>query len=45
MVEMVAENVNGGSIADCGDFVPEERPGEVVRYVLAMLEIPASLAS
>ena len=27
MVEMVAENVNGGSIADCGDFVPEERPG------------------
>ena len=26
MVEMVAKNVDGGSIADCGHFVPEERP-------------------
>jgi len=36
MVEMVAENVDGGSIADCGHFVPEERPDEIVRHVLAM---------
>jgi pimeloyl-ACP methyl ester carboxylesterase len=38
MVEMVAENVDGGSIADCGHFVPEERPDEIVRHVLAMTE-------
>jgi pimeloyl-ACP methyl ester carboxylesterase len=36
MVEMVAENVDGGSIADCGHLVPEERPDEIVRHVLAM---------
>lgn len=36
MVEMVAENVEGGSIADCGHFVPEERPDEILRHVLAI---------
>jgi pimeloyl-ACP methyl ester carboxylesterase len=36
MVEMIAENVDGGSIADCGHFVPEERPDEIVRHILAM---------
>jgi pimeloyl-ACP methyl ester carboxylesterase len=38
MVEMVAENVTGGAIPDCGHFVPEERPDELLRYVLAMIE-------
>lgn len=38
MVEMVAENVDGGSIADCGHFVPEERPDEIVRHVLAVMK-------
>jgi hypothetical protein len=42
MVEMVAENVDGGSIADCGHFVPEERPDEIVRHVLAMTKKLAS---
>ena len=42
MVEMVATSVDGGSIANCGHFVPEERPDEVVRYVLATLGIPPS---
>ena len=45
MVEMVAEKVDGGSIVDCGHFVPEERPDELVRYVLAMLGIPAFSSS
>jgi len=36
MVKMVAENVEGRVIADCGHFVPEERPEEIVRHVLAM---------
>jgi pimeloyl-ACP methyl ester carboxylesterase len=36
MVEMVANNVDGASISGCGHFVPEERPDEVVRYVLAL---------
>jgi pimeloyl-ACP methyl ester carboxylesterase len=38
MVEMVAENVTGGVIPDCGHFVPEERPEELLRYVLTMIE-------
>jgi pimeloyl-ACP methyl ester carboxylesterase len=38
MVEMVAENVDGGSIVNCGHFVPEERPDEIVRHVLAMMK-------
>jgi pimeloyl-ACP methyl ester carboxylesterase len=33
---MVAESVTGGVIADCGHFISEERPDEVVRHVLAM---------
>ncbi|MGD0362579.1 MAG: alpha/beta hydrolase [Bryobacteraceae bacterium] len=45
MVEMVANNVGGGSIAECGHFVPEERPDEVFRYILAMLRIPPSSSS
>lgn len=36
MVEMVAQNVDGGSLGNCGHFIPEESPDEVVRYVLAM---------
>jgi pimeloyl-ACP methyl ester carboxylesterase len=36
MVQTVAENVDGGSIADCGHFVPEECPDEILRHVLAM---------
>ena len=38
MVKMVAENVEGGVIPDCGHFVPQERPEEIVRHVLAMTE-------
>jgi pimeloyl-ACP methyl ester carboxylesterase len=36
MVKMVAQDVEGGVIADCGHFLTEERPEEVVRQVLAM---------
>ena len=36
LVKMVGENVEGGVIADCGHFVPEERPEEIVRHVLAV---------
>jgi pimeloyl-ACP methyl ester carboxylesterase len=36
MVKMVAEDVEGQMIANCGHFVPEERPEEIVRHVLAM---------
>ena len=36
MVEMVAENVEGGMVPDCGHFIPEERPDEIVRELLAM---------
>jgi pimeloyl-ACP methyl ester carboxylesterase len=36
MVKLVAKDVEGDLIADCGHFLPEERPEEVVRHVLAL---------
>lgn len=36
MVELVVETVAGNVIANCGHFVPEERPDEVIRHVLTM---------
>jgi pimeloyl-ACP methyl ester carboxylesterase len=42
MIKMVAQNVEGGSIADCGHFVPEERPDEIVRHILAMTKMLAT---
>jgi pimeloyl-ACP methyl ester carboxylesterase len=38
MVELVAEQVGGGVVADCGHFIPEERPEELVREVLKLIE-------
>lgn len=37
MVKLVADPVDGGIVADCGHFLPEEQPDEVVRQVLAMM--------
>jgi pimeloyl-ACP methyl ester carboxylesterase len=42
MIKMVAQNVEGGSIADCGHFVPEERPDEIVHHILAMTKMLAT---
>lgn len=36
MMKMVAQDVEAHTIADCGHFVPEERPEVVVEHVLAM---------
>jgi pimeloyl-ACP methyl ester carboxylesterase len=36
MVKMVARNVHTHTVADCGHFMPEERPDFVVRQILAM---------
>lgn len=36
MVAMVAERVEGGSVPNCGHFLPEECPGEIVRQVRAL---------
>jgi pimeloyl-ACP methyl ester carboxylesterase len=33
MVALVAENVEGNVLADCGHFVPEEQPAEIVRRI------------
>jgi pimeloyl-ACP methyl ester carboxylesterase len=41
MVELVAESVEGGVVSDCGHFIPEERPDEITRQVLA-LTIPTA---
>jgi pimeloyl-ACP methyl ester carboxylesterase len=35
-VKLVAESATGEVIANCGHFIPEERPDEVVRHVLKM---------
>src|SRR5580700_872912 len=37
MVRQVAENVEAVTLFDCGHFVPEERPDEVVQTVLKMV--------
>ena len=36
MVKMVAKDVAGETIADCGHFLPEERPEAVVRHLQAL---------
>jgi pimeloyl-ACP methyl ester carboxylesterase len=38
MVKMVANDVEGGVVADCGHFLPEERPEEIVRHVKALAD-------
>lgn len=38
MVAMVATSVEGYTIADCGHFIPEEQPEEVVTYVRKLAE-------
>ncbi|MCW6510025.1 alpha/beta fold hydrolase [Lichenifustis flavocetrariae] len=36
MAALVAENVEAHTLSDCGHFMPEERPREVVRRILAV---------
>ena len=38
MVKLVASYVEEVTISDCGHFVPEERPDEIVRRILAIAE-------
>jgi pimeloyl-ACP methyl ester carboxylesterase len=41
MVAMVAETVDGGAVAGCAHFLPEESPDEIVRHILAQHSIRA----
>ena len=38
MVQAVAADVKGSVLPDCGHFIPEEAPGEVVRSIQALVE-------
>lgn len=38
MVAMVADSVEGHTLADCGHFIPEEQPEEVVTYIKKLAE-------
>ena len=38
MVKAVAANVDGSVLPDCGHFIPEEAPREVVRNIQALVE-------
>jgi hypothetical protein len=35
-VSLVAENVEAHTLTDCGHFLPEERPYEIVEQIVAM---------
>ncbi|MFZ0091244.1 MAG: alpha/beta hydrolase, partial [Solirubrobacteraceae bacterium] len=37
MVKLIAEDVKGGAIENCGHFVPEERPDAIIDHVLAQV--------
>jgi len=37
MVRLVAENVEAVTLEDCGHFVPEESPDEIVQRVLKIV--------
>jgi pimeloyl-ACP methyl ester carboxylesterase len=38
MVAMVADSVEGHTLADCGHFIPEEQPEEVLTYIRRLAE-------
>jgi pimeloyl-ACP methyl ester carboxylesterase len=38
MVAMVADSVEGHTLADCGHFIPEEQPEEVMAYISRLAE-------
>jgi pimeloyl-ACP methyl ester carboxylesterase len=38
MISLVAANVTGGTIPDCGHFLPEEAPDEVAREILKLVD-------
>jgi pimeloyl-ACP methyl ester carboxylesterase len=38
MVAMVADSVEGHTLADCGHFIPEEQPDEVITYIRRLAE-------
>ena len=38
LVAMVADSVEGHTLADCGHFIPEEQPEEVMRYIRSLAE-------
>jgi pimeloyl-ACP methyl ester carboxylesterase len=35
---MVADSVEGHTLADCGHFIPEEQPEEVITYIRRLAE-------
>lgn len=45
MVKLVAQNVDDDVVADCGHFIPEERPDDVVRRIKIMTAKAASFAT
>ncbi|THF69583.1 alpha/beta hydrolase [Deinococcus sp. Arct2-2] len=40
MINLVADHATGGIIRNCGHFIPEEQPDEVVRQVIGMIRPP-----
>jgi hypothetical protein len=38
MVSLVAQNVVGGTVPDCGHFQPKERPDEIARQTLKLVK-------
>jgi hypothetical protein len=45
MAAVVADSIEGHTLADCGHFIPEEEPEEVMTYIRRLAEKAARIST
>ncbi len=43
MMHAVADDVQGGIVAECGHYIPEERPDDLIQQLLTFLNVRSTL--